>query len=152
MARCLILQRFFLFFACGMLVIAIAACFEYQANSAGEIVIPPPDQTTASGVVALFKQAADSSDASRGSSFLCSQSGVPYNAYEQYNSDDETVRYLNRIHDREMHIWHVRGGLIARDSVDTVNAEFDWLFMWNFIARKNGDKWYIAEIQEESSK
>lgn len=104
---------------------------------------------SASGAVALFKQAADSSDVNRAVTFLCSPAGAPYNALEQYNASDETVRYLNRIHDRELHIWYAHGGMAARDSVDTVNAEFDWLFMWNFIERKNGEKWYIAQIQEE---
>ncbi|HET7152442.1 MAG TPA: hypothetical protein VFJ29_01655 [Candidatus Kapabacteria bacterium] len=112
--------------------------------------VPPPDQLTSSGVVKLFKQAADSSDVDRAVGFMCSPKGVSLTALERYNMDDEMVRYLDRIHGRYMRIWSAKGSRVAGDSIVTVDAEFGWLFSWNFITHQIGDKWYISEIQEET--
>jgi hypothetical protein len=134
-----------------LLLVCIAvfpACDAFQ-----EIVhetVPPPDQYSASGVVKLFKQAADSTDVDRAVGFMCSAKGTPISAFERYNMDDEMVRYLDRIHGRYMRIWSAKGSRVAGDSIVTVNAEFGWLFSWDFVTHQIGDKWYISEIQEET--
>lgn len=134
-----------------LLLVCIAvfpACDAFQ-----EIVhetVPPPDQNSASGVVKLFKQAADSSDVDRAVGFMCTAKGTQISALERYNMNDEMVRYLNRIQGRYMRIWSAKGARVAGDSIVTVNAEFGWLFSWDFVTHQIGDKWYISEIQEET--
>lgn len=129
-------------------VLVFPACEAFQ-----QIIhetIPPPDQLSPSGVVLMFKQAADSMDVDRALEYLSTKSGKRLSAMERYDYGDELQRYLNRIHGRYVRIWDVKSTHAEGDSVMTVSAEFDWLFFWQFKTRRIGERWYIAEIQEEN--
>ncbi len=139
--------------AAQFLVIVVAALGLAGCELLQEIqreTVPPPDPLTPDGTVRLFKQAADSSDVDRALEFFCARDGKRMSALERYDYGDELTRYINRIHGRYMRIWDVTGERVGRDSVVTVNAEFDWLFFWKFRTRRIGDRWYISEILEET--
>ncbi len=141
------MNRFGVAMGASLVLLLLGGCEAFQ-----QIVhdtVPPPDQLSPSGTVLLFKQAADSSDTERALGFLCARSGKPFSAMERFEYGDELQRYLNRIRGRYIRIWDAKGSRVEGDTLVTVNAEFDWLFFWQFKTRRIGDQWYISEIQED---